>query len=403
MNESGCTNYLRNVEHVRETLRSADIDESDLNGTTQILYPAEDLFSGHGIKLVELDEQLLEIINKGDSLSFKGSSNESAVLCTENQTYEIKEAETSNSLLLVPDLMLADDTKSSAEQGRVIKRCCVTGIFHTYYEVHECKPRVDKILTILQPSCYNGKEYESNIDSMTLYDWDKLKNEIQASEDEIKQALNDHLVVMINGFLRLISFEAEVRYVTYMLDLFNDYSWEVDEVDKEVTYDSLKELIAEPIFNALFEKYTSLSEKVKEDGSPFYRYNEEKVCKLLAKVFLSAIPINKYNDFMESWKMGAPEKIVPKEEYLRGIAIIIYNKSIMQKEVISFPEETLPKNINDRLKEIFKVREKWTLEEITPYISKFETNRMNVNGLLTKYARCSMQTGVKYYSSKHGK
>lgn len=40
----------------------------------------------------------------------------------------------------------------------------------------------------------------------------------------------------------------------------------------------------------------------------------------------------------------------------------------MQKEVISLPEETLPKNINDRLKEIFKVKDKWTLEEITPYI-----------------------------------
>lgn len=125
--------------------------------------------------------------------------------------------------------------------------------------------------------------------------------------------------------------------MTFMLDLFNDYSWEVDEVDKEITYDSLKELIAEPIFKALFEKYTSLSEKVKEDGSPFYRYyfkiidtcnnfiylkffkynffyvkflcryNEEKVCKILAKVLLIALPVNKYNDFMESWKIGTPE------------------------------------------------------------------------------------------------
>lgn len=66
-------------------------------------------------------------------------------------------------------------------------------------QVHECKPRVDKILTVLKPSCYTGKEYESNINSTTLYDWDKLRNEIQASEDELKQALNDHLVVTIDG------------------------------------------------------------------------------------------------------------------------------------------------------------------------------------------------------------
>lgn len=66
-------------------------------------------------------------------------------------------------------------------------------------QVHECKPRVDKILTVLEPSCYKGKENESEINSRTLYDWDKLRNEIQASEDELKQALNDHLVVTIDG------------------------------------------------------------------------------------------------------------------------------------------------------------------------------------------------------------
>lgn len=332
-----------------------------------------------------------------------GGKDESAVLCTKNKTYEIKEAETSNSLLLVPNLLLSSDTKNTEGPDRVIKRCCVKGIFHNYYEVRECKPHVDKILTVLENSCYNGKEYESTIDPSMLYDWDRLQSEIQASEDELKKALSNYLIVDINGYLRLISFETEVQYVTYMLDLFNDNSWEIDEVDKEITCDSLEELIPESVCQALFDRYTTLSEKTKKDGSPLYRYDEEKVCKLLAKVLLSALPVNRYEDFMESWKMGAPDKITPKEEYLRGIALVVYNKSTLQKEVVSFPEENLPKNLNDRLNEIFKVKEKWILEEISPYISNFTTSKINVNSLLTKYARCSIQNGVKYYSSKYGK
>mgnify|MGYP004597687963 CR=1 FL=1 len=57
-----------------------------------------------------------------------------------------------------------------------------------------------------------------------------------------------------------------------MLDLFEENSWEIDEVDKEITYEFLKELIYKPIFNILFTKYTEISKKSKKDGSPLYRY-----------------------------------------------------------------------------------------------------------------------------------
>jgi sister chromatid cohesion protein DCC1 len=40
---------------------------------------------------------------------FKGEQNESAVLCTENKTYDVKEAETSNSILLLPELTFPNE------------------------------------------------------------------------------------------------------------------------------------------------------------------------------------------------------------------------------------------------------------------------------------------------------
>ena len=58
----------------------------------------------------------------------------------------------------------------------------------------------------------------------------------------------------------------------------------------------------------------------------------------------------------------------PRERYLHGSALIMYNISKLQKEVISCPEADLPNNIHDRLNELFEIKAKWTVEEITPYI-----------------------------------
>lgn len=60
--------------------------------------------------------------------------------------------------------------------------------------------------------------------------------------------------------------------------------------------------------------------------------------------------------------------MTPKVEYLRGIALIRTNLKTGRKEVISYPETNLSENIIARLQELFGVQEKWTLEEITPYI-----------------------------------
>lgn len=44
-------------------------------------------------------------------------------------------------------------------------------------------------------------EYESSICHELLYNWHRLQNEIQASEDELIQALNDYLIVNIDGII----------------------------------------------------------------------------------------------------------------------------------------------------------------------------------------------------------
>lgn len=56
-----------------------------------------------------------------------------------------------------------------------------------------------------------------------------------------------------------------------MVDLIEENSWQIDEVDKDVSYESLKEIIPKSVFDILFQKYTEPSEKLNENGSQLYK------------------------------------------------------------------------------------------------------------------------------------
>ena len=68
-----------------------------------------------------------------------------------------------------------------------------------------------------------------------------------------------------------------------------------------------------------------------------------------------------------------------------------------------FTESSLPLTITDRLTVLFSARERWTVEEISPFVSTLTTNKLNVNALLTKHARVMNIGGTKYFCAKHGK
>lgn len=54
-------------------------------------------------------------MNFWNRVVFRGSREDKAVLCTDDKTFEVKEAETSNSLLLLPTLKLAEECEGSSE------------------------------------------------------------------------------------------------------------------------------------------------------------------------------------------------------------------------------------------------------------------------------------------------
>ncbi|CAH2097617.1 unnamed protein product [Euphydryas editha] len=377
-----------------------------------------------------LDDNLLKEIEAGNELIFKGDPDENAVLCTSNKTYDIKEAETSNSLLLVPDLLFAastgldetlannsmeSDSDSSFERSnsslnkstdsddgkppRNIVFKDIVGTFFTYYELKPCKPRLSKLRKLLEGSKYRGFELEYSVDKSKLLTYEAIADEVQASKAELEEELVKIQAIKIDDHYRLLEFDYEFRVLSYMLDLIDENSWSLDRISKEITFESLKDLVPRCILESMFMFYTDKS--VEEDGVQFYKYKEDKVCRFLARVLLKSA--GKFNlvEFLQAWKDSVPEGMKTDESLLSGIALI--DKTCTPRVVWGFSETDLPEDINERFKVLFQTKAKWTVAEISPYIELYATEKLNVNALLTKYARASTQDGVRVFSAKHMK
>ncbi|GJQ76444.1 hypothetical protein Trydic_g2157 [Trypoxylus dichotomus] len=396
MNEKAVDNSKRTVDDINEVLSLAKLKESDLLPTSQMIYFTQDLHQNQ-YKLLELDKYLEQVLKQGDCLYIKGDDEENAVLCTKSKTYDLLETETSNSLLLMNNLKFHDSLKN--DSMRNVSKTTIRTTFHDYLEVIPGKPRLKKLKELLKKAVYKGPENEYEINKNSLFTYDELLDKIQASEEEFVIALKALNTITIDNKLRILDFEYNFRILSYMLKLIDENSWQLDEVDYEETMNALSELIPTNVLNNLFDLYAEESKVI--DGLQLYRYNEEKVCRFFAQVLLYSAGKFNLDEFLQAWRESVPEGMVATEDMLHGIAII--DRKSIPNVIWAFHEENLPENINERFQVLFEAKEKWTVNEIAPYIQNLTTEKFDVSALLAKYTRTSTIQGTKYYSSKHSK
>lgn len=345
-------------------------------------------------KLLELDTNLLKALKKNEGVVFKGSEDDDLVICTENCTYDVRECETSNSLLLVPNLQFKKDLKGVNNQ---INNIYVSGINHKYLEITPTKPQLDKLLKLLESTMYNGPEQEFKYKDIQLRSFNELVDYSQASVFELQQLFRKIETITVDNKVRILDLEYQFRVLSFLLKSIEENSWPLDAIQKEESINSWKDVVPEEILNQLFDKYTSESKII--DDLILYEYNETKVCQFFAKVLLHYAGKFNLHDFLQSWKDSVPEGMIAREEMLSGMAII--DRSAEPEVIWAFPEHKLPDTIPERFNILFKTKLKWAVSEITPYVQSLTTNKMDANAILAKYARASTVDGIRYYSAKH--
>lgn len=215
-------------------IKHAKLNAKNLTTITQSLYYPLEEHEGNDFKLLEINSHLMAAIEKGENLYFKGGLNEKLVLCTDDKTFDVKEAEISNSLLIVPDLKSAQATSTSPlkspksnvnnrsldssveenaddemllESSRKLEKRIVLKIVHEYFECREINPRFRKLGDLLQLTRYSGPENEYCIDKNLLFRFDQLLDTIQSSRNEFLNGLRQYRAIEINGRYRVLEYQ----------------------------------------------------------------------------------------------------------------------------------------------------------------------------------------------------
>ncbi|XP_013396721.1 sister chromatid cohesion protein DCC1 isoform X2 [Lingula anatina] len=341
------------------------------------------------------------MLSNGDRLTIRGDKTDSAVVCTNRKTFEIKEAETSNSVLILPDLLLPEKL---GEKEIIIEKE-VSAILYNYFELRPIKPRLKKMKELLEENVYSGPECEEDENHHgRKYSYADLKELVQASEGEIQEGLKALQAVEIDGYIRMLDFDYLQKVLSSIAGLVEENDWTTDHLPLRTCLEELQDLYDRHIIIHVLDCYGTKSDpgggkNMEADSADVeYALCESKICRFYAEILLRASEKFNLQEFLLTWQESVPVGMKTDSCQLEGLALI--DKTSRPEVIIYFPVEELPEDIEARFNALFRVREKWTKEEITPYIKDVATEKMGTGALLMKYARASTSNGVKVYNSK---
>ncbi|WAR24106.1 DCC1-like protein [Mya arenaria] len=168
----------RSLEDIASVLDFAKLDRSEIKSETQSVYFSEHLDS-ESFRLLELDKAVLEAIENGEKVVLRGDKEDCAVLCTDSQTFEVKQGEISNAMLILPNIHFGPELSTNDE------------------------PSVR----------YNE------------FTFNELLDLVQGSENEINTALHKMQALIIDGYWRVLDFDFLVQVMGHLLQLCDENDW----------------------------------------------------------------------------------------------------------------------------------------------------------------------------------
>jgi len=365
-------------------------------GQVQTLTYANDWTNGE-YKLLELPTKLVEVLKVGDRLTVRGDDDDEAVLCTNKETYSLKFADTSNALLLVPDLS-TNKSPDFGEDTSLVKREVVAS-FDTAFEIKPVRAKLERLKHALDACAYRGRDKDGDdLPSTTTSD---LLDVIQASEGELMTALKKLGAIKIDGNWRCLDLSYQEKAFAQVLAVVEEKCWTCDLIPLSECCDVLDELYPRFIIEHCLQVYgTQVNDSDGNLVAPTsYCITEDRVCSFYAEYILRPAGKFNYHEFLEAWKQSVPEGMECKDSHLLGIAL--KDEKSHPPVIWHFTDRELSEDPAERFNTLFKEQAKWKRPELEPYLSSLLTPGQAVNSLLLKFARCSTNaSGEKVYSTK---
>ncbi|XP_026544672.1 sister chromatid cohesion protein DCC1 [Notechis scutatus] len=385
---------MRSREEVDATLQVAKLNPAELLPTVQCLSFSPQIDAGDYC-LLQLEPELCHELEAGRSLVIRGEKNEHAVICSKDKTYDMKIADTSNMLLFIPSGETPEQLRADKATTNILHPE-IAGFSNHFWELRRCRPKLKKLKRFLLENPYEGPDSEKErIDANSKYTTEDFLDLVQASEEEIMHQLKILKACQVQGYWRILDFDYEMKLLNHVAQLIYSESWLFSKVPLSLCVQELEPLEPKEMIEHILESY---GEKYMDEGEAYFEMNEEKVCRAIAQMLLqNAVKFN-LSEFQEVWQQSVPEGMTTRLDQLKGLALV--DRSSKPEIIFLLNVEDLPEDDNERFKHLFSIREKWTEADITPYIENLCSEKQKIGTLLTKYARSSMQNGLKVYNSR---
>lgn len=169
--------------------------ENSISNCTTIKFPEEHeiLKLDSRYRLLEIaDPILLATLEQKRDMWIRGGAEDDAVLCSETQTFRLRELVTSNMFLVVDKSGTLDDGSAA---GLVVGR--PSGTLEAMIMARP--PGIDQLLKALNDSLYNGGDVDEDFMGNDLIHVRRIYENIQASTKEIEDCLRQQGVMVIKG------------------------------------------------------------------------------------------------------------------------------------------------------------------------------------------------------------
>ncbi|NXO04061.1 DCC1 protein, partial [Rhinopomastus cyanomelas] len=385
---------MRSRAEADATLRTAKLNPAELLPVVHCLSFGPRSGAGE-CYLLQLEPGLCAELEAGRSLVIRGEKDEQAVLCSQDKTYDMKIADTSNMLLFIPNCKTPEELQAAAASCDII-HSQIAGFSNHYWELRRCRPKLKKLRKLLMEDPYEGPDSQKDQASMfPKYTTEDLLSLIQASEEEILHHLRVIDACRIEGYWRVLHFDYEMKLLNHVIQLIDSESWVLSKVPLRSCLEELGSLEPREMIEHILLSY---GRKFTDDGEVYFEMCEDKICRATAQMLLHNVVKFNLSEFQVVWQQSVPEGMTTRLDQLKGLALV--DKSSRPETIFLLKVEDLPEDNQERFNSLFSIREKWTEEDIAPYIQDLCAEKQTVGALLTKYARSSMQNGVKVYNSR---
>ncbi|NXG51947.1 DCC1 protein, partial [Psilopogon haemacephalus] len=386
---------MRSRAEVDATLQTAKLNPAELLPVAHCLSFGPRAGAGDYC-LLQLEPGLGAQLEAGCSLVIRGEKHEQVVLCSKDKTYDMKIADTSNMLLFIPGCKTPEQLKADQASCNII-HSQIAGFSNNYWELRRCRPKLKKLRKLLMEDPYEGPDSQKDQTSTSSkYTTEDLLSLIQASEEEILHQLQVIDACKIEGYWRILEFDYEMKLLNHVTQLIDSESWSLSKVPLRTCLEELGSLEPREMIEHILLSYGR--KYIDDAGEVYFEMQEDKICRVTARMLLqNAVKFN-LSEFQEVWQQSVPEGMTTSLDQLTGLALV--DKSSRPEIIFMLKVEDLPEDNQERFNSLFSIREKWTEADIAPFIQDLCAEKQTVGALLTKYARSSMQNGVKVYNSR---